>query len=96
MGAIEDKLAAMGLSLPPPRKKSMAYGSGSSKGQRFESDVGRHPSLGAVGQHVTPAAHRRISRRACRRAGVPMHTPFTRCMAAPHASRTLVAISPGG
>jgi hypothetical protein len=35
-----------------------------------------------------------MARRACRRAGVPTQRPFTRCMPAPHASRTLTIMSP--
>jgi hypothetical protein len=58
-----------------------------------------HPSRGGDGQNdadqsqVTPAAHLRTARRACRRAGVPTQRPFTRCMPAPHASRTLMTMS---
>jgi hypothetical protein len=76
----------------------LRHNNGSEAADRLPSGR-RHPSRGGDGQNdadqsqVTPAAHLRAARRACRRAGVPTQRPFTRCMPAPHASRTLMTIS---
>jgi hypothetical protein len=44
----------------------------------------RPASIRFVAQQVTPRAHLLAARRAC----VRTHTPFTRCIPAPHAART--------